>query len=98
MYSRGRRFQSCPRNRRRPEIQGFPAFLLGGIPDVLLGSRSRCQLLLAATGHLQALLLPAYPAISYPSFVVGFVAEVGLAVWLLIMAVKVVETEAALPG
>jgi hypothetical protein len=29
---------------------------------------------------------------------VGFVAEVGLAVWLLIMAVKVVETEAALPG
>ncbi|WP_166789035.1 MULTISPECIES: DUF4386 domain-containing protein [unclassified Cryobacterium] len=46
---------------------------------------------------LQALLLPDYPAISYPSFAVGFIAEVGLALWLLIMAVKVVDAEEDLP-
>ena len=33
---------------------------------------------------LQTLLAPAYPAISYPAWAVGFVAEVGLALWLLI--------------
>jgi hypothetical protein len=37
---------------------------------------------------LQTLLAPAYPAISYPSWVVGFVAEVGLAVWLLVKGVR----------
>lgn len=47
---------------------------------------------------LQALLLPAYPAISYPSFAVGFIAEVGLALWLLIMAVKVGDAEAVPTG
>ena len=40
---------------------------------------------------LQALLLPAYPVISYPAFVLGFVAEVGLALWLLVKGVKVVS-------
>jgi hypothetical protein len=34
---------------------------------------------------LQALLLPAYPAIRYPGIAVSFVAEVGLAFWLLVM-------------
>ena len=34
---------------------------------------------------LQALLLPAYPAIRYPGITVSFVAEVGLAFWLLVM-------------
>lgn len=37
----------------------------------------------------QAMLLPAYSAVSYPAYVLGFIAEVGLALWLLIMAVKV---------
>lgn len=46
---------------------------------------------------LQAVLLPAYPAISYASFAVGFIAEVGLALWLLIMAVKDVGTRAVPP-
>ena len=40
---------------------------------------------------LQALLLPAHPAISYPGLAVSFVAEVGLALWLLVKGVKVVE-------
>ena len=47
---------------------------------------------------LQALLLPAYPEISYPSFALGFIAEVGLALWLLIVAVKDVDAAAVLPG
>lgn len=38
---------------------------------------------------LQALLLPDYPAIRYPGLVVSFVAEVGLALWLLVRGVKV---------
>ena len=37
---------------------------------------------------LQALLLPDYPAIRYPGLVVSFVAEVGLALWLLVKGVK----------
>jgi hypothetical protein len=37
---------------------------------------------------LQAILLPAYPAISYPGLVMSFIAEVGLGLWLLIKGVK----------
>lgn len=33
---------------------------------------------------LQVLLAPGYPAISYPAWAVGFVAELGLALWLLV--------------
>ena len=33
---------------------------------------------------LQALLAPGYPAISYPSWALGFIAEVGFALWLLV--------------
>lgn len=43
---------------------------------------------------LQALLLPAYPAISYPAFALGFVAEVGLGLWLLVKGVNVGATTA----
>jgi hypothetical protein len=37
---------------------------------------------------LQTLTLPDYPAISYPTWVIGFVAEVGLALWLLIKGTR----------
>jgi hypothetical protein len=47
---------------------------------------------------LQALLLPDYPAISYPAFALGFIAEVGLGLWLLVKGVKVVDSGAGLPG
>ena len=47
---------------------------------------------------LQALLLPDYPAIRYPGLVVSFVAELGLALWLLVKGVKVVNAGAVLPG
>lgn len=47
---------------------------------------------------LQALLWPAYRAITYPGLAVSFVAEVGLALWLVVRGVKVVDAEAGLPG
>ena len=46
---------------------------------------------------LQALLLPAYPAITYPGLAVSFIAEVGLALWLLVKGVKVIDSGAGLP-
>ena len=46
---------------------------------------------------LQALLLPDYPAIRSPGLVVSFVAELGLALWLLVKGVKVVDSGAGLP-
>ncbi len=36
---------------------------------------------------MQALLAPEYPAISYPSWAIGFVAEVGFALWLVVKGV-----------
>ena len=47
---------------------------------------------------LQALLLPDYRAISLPGVAVSFVAELGLASWLLVKGVKVADSQAALPG
>lgn len=70
---------------------GYLVFKSGFLPRIL-----GVILVLDGVGviiwFLQALLLPDYPAISYPSFVVGFIAEVGLALWLLVMGVKVVNT------
>jgi hypothetical protein len=50
------------------------------------------------TWFLQALLLPAYNAIHYPGLALSFIAEVGLALWLLVKGVKVVDSGAGLPG
>ncbi len=44
---------------------------------------------------LQALLWPDYPAIRYPGIAVSFVAELGLALWLLVKGVQVVDSEAS---
>ena len=38
---------------------------------------------------IAALLLPAYPAIRYPGLAVSFVAEVGLALWLLVRGSRI---------
>lgn len=40
----------------------------------------------------RALLLPDYPAIRYPGLAVSFLAEVGLALWLLIRGARPVDT------
>jgi hypothetical protein len=47
---------------------------------------------------LQALLLPDYAAIRYPGLAVSFIAEVGLALWLLVKGAKVADAGAGLPG
>jgi hypothetical protein len=47
---------------------------------------------------LQALLLPDYNAIHYPGLALSFVAELGLALWLLVKGVKVVDSGAGLPA
>jgi hypothetical protein len=47
---------------------------------------------------LQALLLPDYPAIRYPGLALSFAAELGLALWLLVKGVKVVDAGAGVPG
>jgi hypothetical protein len=47
---------------------------------------------------LQALLPPDYRGISVPGVAVSFVAELGLALWLVVKGVKVVELRAGLPG
>jgi len=47
---------------------------------------------------LQALLLPDYPAIRYPGLALSFAAELGLALWLLVKGVKVVDAGASVPG
>jgi hypothetical protein len=46
----------------------------------------------------QALLLPDYPAIRYPGLAVSFVAEIGLAVWLVVKGVHAVDADGRLPG
>lgn len=47
---------------------------------------------------LQALLLPAYPAISYPGLALSFIAEFGLGLWLLVKGVKDVNSGGDPPG
>jgi hypothetical protein len=47
---------------------------------------------------LQVLLLPAYPALSYPAYVLSFIAEAWLALWLLIKGVQVVDPGAGTAG
>jgi len=47
---------------------------------------------------LQGLLLPTHEAIIYPGLALSFVAEVGLALWLLIKGVKIDDPAAALSG
>src|ERR1035437_5320832 len=47
---------------------------------------------------LQALLLPAYNAIHYPGLALSFIAELGLALWLLVKGVKVIDSGAGLPA
>lgn len=45
----------------------------------------------------QAILLPDYPAISYPGLALSFVAEVGLGLWLLVRGVSVIGDASGLP-
>jgi hypothetical protein len=46
----------------------------------------------------QALLLPEYPALSYPGLALSFIAELGLGLWLLIVGVKDTKAPSGQPG
>lgn len=50
-----------------------------------------------AIWFLQAFLLPDYPAIRYPGLIVSLLAEVGLALWLLVKGVEGHDGEAVEP-
>lgn len=47
---------------------------------------------------IQGLLLPDYPALRYPGLALSFIAEVGLALWLLFMGIKTDATQAQPSG
>jgi Domain of unknown function (DUF4386) len=76
---------------------GYLVYKSGFLPR-LLGVLLMLDGIAVLIWFLQALLLPAYPAIRYPGLVVSFVAEVGLALWLLFKGVKVVDSGAGRSG
>jgi hypothetical protein len=76
---------------------GYLVYKSGFLPR-LLGVLLLLDGIAVLIWFLQALLLPDYPAIRYPGLAVSFIAEVGLALWLLVKGVKVVDAGAGLPG
>lgn len=74
---------------------GYLVYKSGFLPrflGVLLILDGVCELI----WFLQALLLPDHPAIKVPGTFVSLLAEVGLALWLLIRGVKVVNSAGSL--
>jgi hypothetical protein len=76
---------------------GYLVYRSGSLPR-FLGILLMLDGIAVMIWFLQALLLPDYPAIRTPGLVVSFIAEVGLALWLLVMGVKVDDSGASLPG
>jgi hypothetical protein len=67
---------------------GFLVFKSGFLPKILgILLIIDCFTLLISV--LQHFLLPDWKIISYPAWGIGFIAECGLALWLLIKGVKV---------
>ena len=66
---------------------GYLVFKSGFLPRIL-----GILLMVDCVGILiwffQFFLLPSYPAISYPSYAIGFIAELSLGLWLLIKGVN----------
>jgi hypothetical protein len=75
---------------------GYLVYKSGSLPR-LLGIVLVLDGIAVLIWFLQALLLPDYPAIHYPGLALSFIAEVGLALWLLVKGVKVVDAEAGRP-
>jgi len=70
---------------------GYLVYKSGSLPR-LLGVLLILDGIAVLIWFLQALLLPDYAAIRYPGLVVSFLAEVGLALWLLVKGVKVADS------
>jgi hypothetical protein len=66
---------------------GYLVFKSGFLPKIL-GILLMVDCFGILIWFFQFFLLPNYAAISYPSFVVGFIAELSISLWLLIMGVK----------
>ena len=66
---------------------GYLVFKSGFLPR-LLGVLLVLDAFAVMIWFLQAFLLPDYPAIRYPGLVISFIAEVGLALWLIVKGVK----------
>ena len=66
---------------------GYLVFKSGFLPKAL-GVLLMLDCLAILVWFFQFAILPSYPAISYPCYAVSFIAEVGLAFWLLIMGAK----------
>jgi Domain of unknown function (DUF4386) len=74
---------------------GYLVYKSGSLPR-FLGVFLMLDGIAVLVWFLQALLLPDYPAIRYPGLVVSLIAEVGLALWLLVKGVKIVDSGAGL--
>jgi hypothetical protein len=66
---------------------GYLVFKSGFLPKAL-GVLLMLDCLAILVWFFQFAFLPSYAAISYPCYAVSFIAEVGLALWLLIMGAK----------
>ncbi len=76
---------------------GYLVYKAGFLPQ-LLGVLLMLDGIAVLIWFLQALLLPDYPAIRYPGLAVSFIAELGLALWLLVKGVRVVDSGAEPAG
>jgi hypothetical protein len=76
---------------------GYLVYRSGFLPKIL-GVLLMLDGVAVLIWFLQALLLPDHPAIRYPGLAVSFIAEVGLALWLLVKGVKVVDAGAGQSG
>jgi hypothetical protein len=74
---------------------GYLVFKSGFLPKAL-GVMLMLDCLAVLVWFFQFFFLPSYPAISYPCYAVSFIAEVGLALWLLVMGAKEKEQKPAL--
>lgn len=76
---------------------GYLIYRSGSLPR-LLGTLLMIDGIAVLIWFSQALLLPAHPEIHYPGLVVSFLAEVGLALWLLVKGVNGLEPRSKPPG
>jgi Domain of unknown function (DUF4386) len=67
---------------------GYLVYKSGFLPR-LLGALLMADALAILFWFSQYFLLPSYPLLSYPALAVSFIAEFGLALWLVVMSVKV---------
>ena len=76
---------------------GYLVYKSGFFPKAL-GVMLMLDCVAVLVWFFQFFLLPSYPAISYVCYAVGFIAEVGLTLWLLVMGAKEQKPALAMAG